>query len=141
MKSAPRADETVQTEENWVAERKSGRRVEKPWGHELIWAHTERYVGKLIVIEKGKRLSLQKHLKKDESIFVVSGRLRLVLESDAGALEEIDLGAGEHRRIPTGRIHRFIALERVELMEVSTPELDDVVRLEDDYGRKGTSAA
>ena len=117
------------------------RRVEKPWGHELIWAHTDRYVGKLLVIEAGKRLSLQKHLKKDETIFVVRGQLRLVLEDDAGKLEEIDLGPGEHRRISVGRIHRFIALERVEVMEVSTPELDDVVRIEDDFGREGTSQA
>ncbi len=124
-----------------VAERDGERRVEKPWGHEVIWAHTDRYVGKLIVIETGKRLSLQKHLKKDESIFVVRGKLRLVLEGETGELQEIDLGPGEHRRIPVGRIHRFIALERVELMEVSTPELDDVVRLDDDFGRKGTSEA
>jgi mannose-6-phosphate isomerase-like protein (cupin superfamily) len=122
-----------------VADRESARRVEKPWGHELIWAHTDRYVGKLLVIEAGHRLSLQKHLKKDESIFVVRGKLRLVLGDEAGELHEIDLGPGEHHRIPTGRIHRFIALERVELMEVSTPELDDVVRLEDDYGRKGAA--
>ena len=119
-----------------MAERDAGRRVEKPWGHELIWAQTERYVGKVLVLEPGKRTSLQKHLRKDESIFVVRGRLRLVLEDGAGQLRETDLGPGEHRRIPVGRIHRFIALERVELMEVSTPELDDVVRLEDDYGRK-----
>jgi mannose-6-phosphate isomerase-like protein (cupin superfamily) len=119
----------------------SARRIEKPWGHELIWAHTERYVGKLLVIEAGKRLSLQKHLEKDESIYVVRGKLRLVLEDDAGKLREIDLGAGEHRRIPTGRVHRFVALERVEVMEVSTPELDDVVRLEDDFGREGTRKA
>ncbi len=119
-----------------MADRESGRRVEKPWGHELIWAHTDRYVGKLLVIEAGKRLSLQKHLKKDESIFVVRGKLRLVLEDEAGRLQEIELAAGEHRRIPTGRIHRFVALERVELLEVSTPELDDVVRIEDDFGRE-----
>jgi len=124
-----------------VTDREGARRVEKPWGHELIWAHTDRYVGKLLVIEAGHRLSLQKHLKKDESIFVVRGKLRLVLGDEAGQLQEIDLGPGEHRRIPTGRVHRFIALERVELMEVSTPELDDVVRLEDDYGRKGRSEA
>ncbi len=118
-----------------MAERESARRVEKPWGHELIWAHTERYVGKLLVIEAGKRLSLQKHLQKDESIFVVRGKMRLVLEDEHGALLSHELGPGEHRRIPTGRVHRFEALERVEVMEVSTPELDDVVRLQDDYGR------
>ncbi len=111
------------------------RRVEKPWGHERIWAHTDRYVGKILVIETGRRLSLQLHRKKDETILVLSGRLRLLLEGDDGADAVHELGPGEHRRIPTGRRHRFEALERVELVEVSTPELDDVVRLADDYGR------
>jgi mannose-6-phosphate isomerase-like protein (cupin superfamily) len=115
-------------------------RVAKPWGHELIWAHTDRYVGKVLVIEAGKRLSLQRHLVKDESILVMSGRLRLYLEDDAGTVQVEELGPGDHRRVPTGRIHRYEAIERTELMEVSTPELDDVVRLEDDFGREGTSA-
>jgi mannose-6-phosphate isomerase len=117
-----------------------GRRVDKPWGHELIWAVTERYVGKLLVIEAGKRLSLQRHEVKDESILVRAGRLRLYLEDDEGVIRETELGPGEHRRIPTGRIHRFEAIERCELIEVSTPELEDVVRLEDDFGREGTNA-
>ena len=117
------------------------RRVDKPWGHERIWAHTERYVGKVLVIEAGKRLSLQRHEVKDESIYVLSGRLRLLLEDDAGEVRTEELGPGDHRRVETGRIHRYEAIERVELMEVSTPELDDVVRLEDDYGREGTSEA
>ena len=112
------------------------RRVPKPWGHELIWAHTDRYVGKVLVIETGKRLSLQRHEIKDESIFVL-----LQLEDDAGEVRAVELGPGEFRRVATGRIHRYEALERVELMEVSTPELDDVVRLEDDFGREGTSEA
>jgi len=116
------------------------RRVDKPWGHELIWAHTDRYVGKLIVIEPGRRLSLQYHERKDEAVLVVRGRLQLELENDAGELEWIELGPGEHRRIPVGRRHRFSAAERVELVEVSTPELDDVVRISDDFGREGTSA-
>jgi mannose-6-phosphate isomerase len=118
----------------------TGRRVDKPWGHELIWAHTDRYVGKLLVIEAGKRLSLQRHEIKDESILVRSGRLRLFLEDDDGTLRTHDLEAGESRRIATGRVHRFEALERCELIEVSTPELDDVIRLEDDFGREGTNA-
>ena len=117
------------------------RRVPKPWGHELIWAHTDRYVGKVLVIEAGKRLSLQRHEVKDESIYVLSGRLRLLLEDDAGEVRTEELGPGDHRRVETGRIHRYEAIERVELMEVSTPELDDVVRLEDDFGREGTSEA
>jgi len=116
------------------------RRVDKPWGHELIWAHTDRYVGKILVIETGKRLSLQRHEVKDESILVLSGRLRLFLEGDDGTVRTEELGAGEHRRVMTGRIHRYEAIERCELVEVSTPELDDVVRLEDDFGREGTNA-
>ena len=116
------------------------RRVDKPWGHERIWAVTDRYVGKVLVIEAGKRLSLQKHEVKDESILVMSGRLRLYLEDDSGTVRVEELGPGEHRHVPTGRIHRYEAIDRTELMEVSTPELDDVVRLEDDFGREGTSA-
>ena len=115
-------------------------RVDKPWGHELIWAHTERYVGKILVIETGKRLSLQRHEVKDESILVRAGRLRLYLEDEGGLVREHELGPGDHRRIPTGRIHRFEAIERCELIEVSTPELDDVIRIEDDFGREGTNA-
>jgi mannose-6-phosphate isomerase len=118
----------------------AGRRVDKPWGHELIWAHTDRYVGKILVIEAGRRLSLQKHLVKDESIYVSAGRLRLILEDDEGTVCVENLGPGEFRRVPTGRIHRYEAIERCELIEVSTPELDDIVRLEDDFGREGTSA-
>jgi mannose-6-phosphate isomerase-like protein (cupin superfamily) len=118
----------------------TARRVDKPWGHELIWTHTDRYVGKLIVIEAGRRLSLQKHLHKDESILVISGRMRLHLEADDGTIEAIELGPGDHRRVPVGRIHRFEAIYRTELVEVSTPELDDVIRIEDDFGREGTSA-
>jgi mannose-6-phosphate isomerase len=117
-----------------------GRRVDKPWGHELIWAHTDRYVGKVLVIEAGKRLSLQRHLVKDESILVSAGLLRLHLEDDEGTICIEELGPGEHRRVPTGRIHRYEAVERCTLIEVSTPELDDVVRIEDDFGREGTSA-
>ena len=114
-----------------------GRRVEKPWGHEDIWAETDRYVGKILAIREGRRLSLQYHRRKDESILVIRGRLRLELENDTGELEISELGVGCARRIPPGRRHRFAALEDCELVEVSTAELDDVVRLEDDYGRHG----
>ena len=120
--------------------REDAQRVDKPWGHELIWAHTDRYVGKILVIEAGKRLSLQRHLVKDESIFVAAGRLRLTLEDETGDIRVEELVAGDHRHVPTGRIHRYEAIERTELVEVSTPELDDVVRLEDDFGREVTSA-
>jgi len=116
------------------------RRVEKPWGRELIWAQTDRYVGKILVIETGRRLSLQYHNVKDEWIQVLSGRLLLTLEDDRGELAEQTLGAGEGAHVAPGRRHRFQAVERVELVEVSTPELDDVVRLADDFGREGTSS-
>lgn len=115
-------------------------RVDKPWGHELIWARTEQYVGKILVIETGRRLSLQRHEVKDESILVTAGRLRLYLEDDAGVVRTEELGPGDHRHVRIGRIHRYEAIERCEIVEVSTPELDDVVRIEDDYGREGTNA-
>jgi mannose-6-phosphate isomerase len=116
------------------------RRVDKPWGHERVWVHTDRYAGKVLVIEAGRRLSLQYHESKDESILVLSGRLLLQLEGPDGIVRAIELGPGESRRVPVGRRHRFEALERTELVEVSSPELDDVVRVEDDFGRQGTSA-
>jgi mannose-6-phosphate isomerase len=118
----------------------SQRRVEKPWGNELIWVLTERYCGKVITIETGRRLSLQYHDRKDEAILVLAGRLRLHIEDDDGAMTTRDMGPGESAHVPVGRRHRFESLERVELVEVSTPELDDVIRVEDDFGREGTSA-
>jgi mannose-6-phosphate isomerase len=116
------------------------RRVEKPWGHELIWAHTDRYVGKLLIIETGKRLSFQYHEAKDEWIHVLEGRLLLSLENDAGVVEDRELGPGDGARVQVGRRHRYTSLERATLIEASTPELEDVVRLSDDFGREGTSA-
>jgi mannose-6-phosphate isomerase-like protein (cupin superfamily) len=116
------------------------RRVDKPWGHEIIWAWTDRYVGKLLVIETGKRLSLQHHEIKDEWIHVLDGRLLLTLENDAGEVEDRELGPGDGAHVGVRRVHRYEALETCRLIEVSTPELDDVVRLEDDFGREGTSA-
>ena len=116
------------------------RRVDKPWGHEIIWAHTTKYVGKTLVIETGKRLSLQYHDVKDEWVHVLEGRLLLTLEDDAGVVADTELGAGEGAWVPTGRRHRYTAIERATLIEVSTPELNDVVRLSDDFGREGTNA-
>ncbi len=115
-------------------------RVDKPWGHELIWTANDAYAGKLIAIKDRKRLSLQYHERKQESVFVLSGKLHLHLENDAGEIEVHALGPGQAAEIPAGRIHRFEAVGDTELIEVSTPHLDDVVRLEDDYGREGTSA-
>jgi mannose-6-phosphate isomerase len=116
------------------------RRVDKPWGHEEIWALTDRYCGKILVIEAGRRLSLQLHREKDEWIRVLSGRLRLTLEDAAGNDQASELPPGASAHVPAGRRHRYEAIDRTELIEVSTPELDDVVRLQDDYGREGTSA-
>lgn len=116
------------------------RRVEKPWGHEEIWAETPRYLGKILSINAGHRLSLQFHRVKDEAIYVLRGTLRLTLEDDAGILQVLDLGPGSSRRIAPGRKHRFEAVSDCELCEVSSPELDDVVRLQDDYGRTPAAA-
>ena len=116
------------------------RHVPKPWGSEQIWALTERYCGKVIRISAGKRLSLQRHERKEESLIVLRGTLRLHLEDDAGIVRVLELGPGESAHVDTHRIHRFEAATDVELVEVSTPEIDDVERLEDDFGREGTSA-
>jgi quercetin dioxygenase-like cupin family protein len=114
------------------------RRVAKPWGYELIFAHTARYVGKILHIEKGQRLSRQYHRRKDESLTVLGGVLGLEL----GAPPDVErrlVRVGDAFHVTPGTVHRFIAVETCDLVEVSTPELDDVVRLEDEYGRTGTS--
>ncbi|MEE9472430.1 MAG: cupin domain-containing protein [Acidimicrobiia bacterium] len=116
-------------------------RVDKPWGHELIWALTDRYVGKILFIEAGKRLSLQYHEEKDESIFVLEGRMVLHLEDSEGELQSIEMEHGDFHRIPVGARHRFAAIEDTRLVEVSSPEIEDVVRVEDDFGREGTTEA
>jgi mannose-6-phosphate isomerase-like protein (cupin superfamily) len=116
-------------------------RVDKPWGYELRWAITDRYLGKIIHVDAGQQLSLQYHVQKDESILVLRGELDLVLEDDEGDLRVHRLGEGMSARIRPGRRHRFRAVGDVDLVEVSSPEIDDVVRLSDDYGRAGTSEA
>ncbi len=122
------------------AYRTSPRRVEKPWGWELIWAETEQYVGKLLFIRAGEALSLQYHEVKDESWLVHEGRARLELGAVGDELEMVEIGPGEALRYPPGTVHRVTALEDTLIVEVSTPHLDDVVRIEDRYGREGTSA-
>ncbi|HWJ31047.1 MAG TPA: hypothetical protein VNR59_01790 [Gaiellaceae bacterium] len=116
------------------------RRVDKPWGHELIWALTDVYCGKVLFVRAGHSLSLQFHREKDESWFVQSGRAKLEL-GDAGqaALAEEVVGSGYAFHYTPGTVHRVTALEDTTILEVSTPQLDDVVRLEDAYGREGTS--
>ncbi|MEA2240028.1 MAG: hypothetical protein QOC81_4752 [Thermoanaerobaculia bacterium] len=115
------------------------KRVPKPWGYELIFAKTERYVGKILHINRGESLSLQFHEIKEETLFVVAGELKLTIEVD-GDRREVMLRGGEAFHIPPRMIHRMLAVEDTDVAEVSTPELDDVVRLEDRYGRAGTSA-
>lgn len=109
--------------------------VEKPWGHEEIWARTPNYVGKVLYIRQGQRLSLQHHVRKEETVRVARGTLGLELEDDRGALTMFHLEAGETRHIPPGRRHRMTGITDVEVFEVSTNHLDDVVRHSDDYGR------
>lgn len=117
------------------------RRVEKPWGHELIWALSETYCGKVLFVKAGCALSLQFHREKDESWLVQSGRAKLELgDPGQGALNELVIAAGAAFRYRPGTVHRVTAIEDTTILEVSTPHLDDVVRLEDLYGREGTSA-
>lgn len=113
------------------------RRVDKPWGHELIWAETGRYVGKILHVRAGERLSLQYHRVKDETVMLLSGRLLFEHFQDGEAPHSVELKPREPFHIPPGLRHRMIAVEDSDIVEVSTPELDDVVRLEDKYGRVG----
>lgn len=107
------------------------KKVEKPWGYEIIWAHTDNYVGKILHINAGCRLSCQYHEEKEESLYVMKGILYMELDG-----ERKKLTAGKHFHVPPGTVHRFWANETsVELMEISTTQFDDVVRLDDDYGR------
>lgn len=112
----------------------TAKRVEKPWGYELIWAHTARYVGKILHIDKGESLSYQYHRVKDETIRLLNGAMEMDLESDGNRVK-IRLKPGDCLHIIPGMKHRMIAVEACDVLEVSTPELDDVVRLEDRYGR------
>jgi mannose-6-phosphate isomerase len=113
------------------------RKVDKPWGYELLWAQTENYAGKVLHINKGQKLSLQYHRRKEETMLLYSGRMLLVLEDDHGVLRDIHVAPGEAYHIPVGRQHRMIAVEDCDVFEVSTNHLDDVVRIEDAYGRAG----
>ena len=122
-----------------VFKTKDIKRVPKPWGYELIFGKTDRYVGKILHVNQGESLSLQYHEMKEETLFVVSGELRLTIEVD-GDRREIPLRQGEAFHIPPRMIHRMEAIEDTDVAEVSSPELDDVIRLEDRYGRTGTNS-
>jgi mannose-6-phosphate isomerase len=115
----------------------AGRRVEKPWGFEVIWAETSAYVGKTLHIERSHQLSYQYHRVKDETIHVLAGVLELEVAEASGERRRLRLCAGESFHIPPGLRHRLTAIETCDVLEASTPELDDVVRLEDRYGRAG----
>ena len=110
-------------------------KIDKPWGYEIIWARTERYVGKILHIRKGEALSFQYHRVKEETIRLLSGRLRLTAAPADGPRAEHELLPGDVFHVPPGLRHRFAAIEDCDVLEVSTPETDDVVRLEDRYGR------
>lgn len=117
------------------------KRVEKPWGHEVWWARTERYVGKILHLRGGESLSLQYHNVKDETILIQSGRLlfEVGVRGEEDALRKLELAPGDVFHIVPGTLHRMTGITDCDILEVSTPELDDVVRLEDRYGRAGTS--
>jgi mannose-6-phosphate isomerase-like protein (cupin superfamily) len=116
------------------------RRVEKPWGWELIWALTDEYCGKILFVKAGESLSLQFHNVKDESWYVLEGRAHVELgKAGEGSLEQEVIVAGAAFRFRPGTVHRVRALDDTRILEVSTPHLDDVVRLEDSYGRAGTT--
>ncbi len=110
-------------------------RVDKPWGHELLWASTDLYVGKILHVHAGQLLSLQYHERKHESIYVLKGRMIFRYGETPDALTERVMGEGEAQQVPTGLVHQFEAIEECDILEASTPHLDDVVRLKDRYGR------
>ena len=110
-------------------------RVEKPWGHELIWARADEYCGKILFVRAGESLSLQYHRVKDESWYVLDGRARVELGDEGMPLEEAVVEPGDALRLPPGTVHRITAIEDTRILEASTAQLDDVVRLADRYGR------
>jgi mannose-6-phosphate isomerase len=113
------------------------KKVDKPWGYELIYALTDRYCGKVLFIRKGEQLSLQFHREKDEVVYVHEGRIEMEIGDPGGALDTEVVGPGRAFHIRPGTVHRLRALEDTLVLEVSTPHVDDVVRLEDRYGRAG----
>jgi mannose-6-phosphate isomerase-like protein (cupin superfamily) len=115
-------------------------KIEKPWGYELRFAITERYLGKVIHVNQGEALSLQYHEHKDETLLMTEGVMDLQLANEDGVMQTHRLSVGDCVRIVPGRTHRMVAVEDCEFFEVSSPEIDDVIRLDDRYGREGTSA-
>jgi mannose-6-phosphate isomerase-like protein (cupin superfamily) len=118
----------------------AARIVSKPWGHEEVFAETEHYVGKILAIKAGEALSLQYHQRKEETLRVLEGRVEFVAGDSVNQLRTHRLEPGAVFHVPPGCLHRMVAITDCILLEVSTSEVDDVVRLEDRYGREGTSA-
>jgi len=117
------------------------RHVPKPWGHETIWAHTDRYVGKILHITAGQALSVQYHERKDETVYLLQGEMKYWVQLPGEAeLQDQPLTAGQSFRITPGTIHYMEAITDCDVLEASTPGIDDVVRIKDRYGREGTSA-
>lgn len=114
-------------------------RVPKPWGYEIIWARTDRYVGKILHIDAGHQLSVQYHERKDETVYLLSGELKYWVKS-GDTMTDMHLHVGDAFRITPHTIHYMEAVTDCDVLEASTPELDDVVRLSDRYGREGTNA-
>lgn len=114
------------------------RKVEKPWGYEVIWAHTDRYVGKLLFVRAGEAMSLQFHEVKDETLHLLDGQIRLEVGRAPGAMEVCELSAGQSIHLRPGVLHQITAVTDCRILEASTPELDDVVRVRDRYGRAGS---
>jgi mannose-6-phosphate isomerase len=124
-----------------VSERVGVTHVPKPWGWEKIWAHTDRYVGKILHINAGHALSVQYHERKDETVYLLSGELRYwVQQPGETGMQQVLLRVGDAYRVTPGTIHYMEAVTDCDVLEASTPDLDDVVRLKDRYGREGTSA-
>lgn len=109
--------------------------VEKPWGHERIWAHTDRYVGKVLHIKAGHALSVQYHERKDETISLLSGTMIFRVADADGELQDLPLEPGQSYHVTAGTVHQMEAVTDCDVLEASTPDLDDVVRLSDRYGR------
>lgn len=112
------------------------KKIDKPWGYELWWAVTDKYVGKILSIDKGHKLSLQYHEQKDETLYVQQGKLILEIQTENGQMESKNFLPGDSVRIKPYTRHRLKALQDSMVVEVSTPDLEDVIRIEDDYGRK-----
>ena len=131
----------MSTDQKAVAGTQAVNRVPKPWGYEVHWAHTDRYVGKILHVNAGQSLSVQYHNVKDETVYLLSGEMKYWVQVEGSdELQDMRLKTGEAFRITPGTIHYIEAVTDCDVLEASTPHLDDVVRLKDRYGREGTSA-